>query len=110
MHIQSGKHVVGDNDRRSAPLSDSEGNKHFDHAVKFSQRFDETPHVLVALNQLDVGSKTALTLQVTAEEISASGFVLRYTTGANAEIFGMGAQWIAFHPDLGDSRLPRRIL
>ena len=109
MHIQSGKHTVGNNDR-SLSGGDRQGPRHLDHAVKFEQRFDETPHVLVALNHLEIAPKTALTLQVTAEEISASGFVLRYTTGANTEIFGMGAQWIAFHPDLGDSRLPRRIL
>ena len=109
MHIQSGKHTVGNNDRFLS-VGDSQGPRHLDHAVRFDQRFDETPHVLVALNHLEIAPKAALTLQVTAEEISASGFVLRYTTGANTEIFGMGAQWIAFHPDLGDSRLPRRIL
>jgi hypothetical protein len=109
MHIQSGKHIVGDNDR-SLSVGDSQGRRHFDHAVKFEQRFDDSPHVLVALNQFEIAPKAALTLQVTAEEISTTGFVLRYTTGANAEIFAMGAQWIAFHADLGDSRLPRRIL
>jgi phosphoribosyl 1,2-cyclic phosphodiesterase len=110
MHIQSGKHVVGDNDDRFLAVNESHGHRHFDHAVKFAQRFDDIPHVLVALTHIDIPSNAALTLQVTAEEISASGFVIRYTTRANTEIFGIGAQWIAFHPDLGDSRLPRRIL
>lgn len=110
MHIQSGKHVVSDHDRRVLPVDAGEGRRHFDHEVKFGQRFDDVPHVLVALNQLEIESKAALTLRVTAEEISASGFVLRYTTGGNTEIFGVGTQWIAFHADLGDSRLPRRIL
>lgn len=110
MHIQSGKHVVGDNDRRFLGVNDGERQRHFDHVVKFVQRFDDVPHVLVALNHLDIESNAALTLQVTAEEISSSGFVLRYTTGGDNEIFGVGAQWIAFHADLGDSRLPRRIL
>ena len=110
MHIQSGKHVVGDNDRRFLAVNDGERQRHFDHVIKFVQRFYDVPHVPVALNHLDIKSNAAVTLRATAEEISSSGFVLRSGTGGNNEIFGVGAQWVAFHADLGDSRLPRRIL
>ena len=109
MHIQSGKHVVGDNAQGFEALQDGEGRRHFDHIVKFEQKFDDVPHVLVALNYLDV-TPHALKLHVSAEEVSASGFVLRYSTWATAHVFGVGAQWTAFRAALSDFRLTGRIL
>jgi hypothetical protein len=110
MHIQAGNHAVDDNDRSFQAFKDGEGERYCEHAVKFEQPFEEVPQILVALNHLDVESHTALRLSVTAEKISASGFTLRYSTWANTQVFGVGAQWIAFHEALSDFRLTRRIL
>jgi len=49
-------------------------------------------------------------LRVRAEKISATGFTLRYSTWANTQILGVGAQWMAFHAALSDLRLTGRIL
>jgi hypothetical protein len=49
-------------------------------------------------------------LTVTAGKISAKGFTLRYSTWANTQILGVGAQWMGFHAALSDFRLTGRIL
>ena len=110
MHIQAGNHVVLENDRSFQSFKDGEGERHFEHVVKFEWQFEEAPQILVALNRLDIACHNLLRVHVTAEKISASGFTLRYFTCANTQIFGIGAQWIAFHAAMSDFRLPRRIL
>jgi hypothetical protein len=110
MHIQAGNHAVAGNDHAFQAFKDGEGERHFEHFVKFEEPFEEIPRILVALNHLDIASFTALRLNVTAEKISAAGFTLRYSTWANTQIFGVGAQWMAFHAALSDFRLTGRIL
>ena len=82
MHIQAGKHIVTDGHPVFHLFKDGEGNRHFDHVVKFEQKFDSAPQVLVALNHVDAGPEVKV--QVAAENITATGFVLRYSTWANA--------------------------
>ena len=110
MHIQAGNHAVAENNRAFQVFKDGEGERHFEHVVEFEEPFEEIPKVLVALNRLDIASYTALRLNVSAERISETGFTLRYSTWANTQIFGVGAQWMAFHAALSDFRLTGRIL
>ena len=110
MHIQAGSHAVPEDDREFRMFKDGEGERHFDHVVKFKEPFEEIPQVLVALDHLDIAAYTALRLKVRAEKISATGFTLRYSTWANTQILGVGSQWIAFHAALSDLRLTGRIL
>ena len=110
MNIQSGNHAVAEKDRTFQAFKDGEGERHFEHVVKFEEPFEEIPKILVALSHLDIASYTALRLTVTAEKISAKGFTLRYSTWANTQIFGIGAQWMGFHAALSDFRLTGRIL
>jgi H-type lectin domain len=91
MHIQSGKHAAAEKDRAFQAFKDGEGERHFEHVVKFEEPFEEIPQILVALSHLDIASYTALRLKVTAEKISATGFTVRYSTWANTQIFGVGA-------------------
>jgi hypothetical protein len=107
MHIQAGKHMVTDSTPVFQPFKDGEGNRHFDHVVRFEEKFDSAPQVLVALNYVDVGPEVKL--QVAAENITATGFVLRYSTWANARVFSVGAQWIAFHAAVSDVTLSEKI-
>jgi H-type lectin domain len=107
MHIQAGKHIVTDSNPAFQPFKDGDGNRHFDHVVKFDQKFDSAPQVLVALNHVDVGPEVKL--QVAAENITASGFVLRYSTWADARVLSVGAQWIAFHAALSDMTLTGKL-
>lgn len=110
MHIQAGHHAVADNDRAFRAFKDGEGERHFEHGVKFEQPFEDVPQILVALNRLDIASHAALKVSVTAETISVAGFTLRYSTWADTRILGVGAQWMAFHAALSDFRLTGRIL
>ena len=108
MHIQAGKHIVADSHPAFHPFKVGEGNRHFDHVVKFEQEFDSAPQVLVALNHVDVGPEVKL--QVAAENITATGFVLRYSAWANARVLSVGAQWIAFHAAVSDVTLTGKLL
>ncbi|SRR6266446_3802405 len=81
MHIQTGNHAVADNNRAFQAFKDGEGERHFDHVVKFEEPFEEVPQIVVAFNRLDIAPHTALRVNVTAEKISATGFTLRYSTG-----------------------------
>jgi hypothetical protein len=110
MQIQAGNHVVAQNDRAFQTFKDGEGERHFEHVVKFKEPFEEVPQIVVGLSHLDIPSFTALRLNVTAEKISPTGFTLRYSTWENTQIFGVGAQWMAFHAALSDFRLTGRIL
>jgi hypothetical protein len=69
--------------------------------------FESTPQVLVALNHLDGGPEVKL--QVAAENITASGFVLRYSTWAKARVVSVGAQWVAFHADMTEMTLAENV-
>jgi H-type lectin domain len=97
MHIQAGIHTVADDNEAFRPFRDGEGERSFVHFVKFERPFATVPRIMVALNHFDIASHTALRVNVKAERISASGFTLRYFTWANTQIFGLGAQWMAFH-------------
>ena len=97
MHIQAGIHAVDDNNPDFRSFRDGEGERSFEHIVKFEQAFTTMPKILVALSHLDIASYTAPRLDITAEKISASGFTLRYFTWGNTQILGLGAQWMAFH-------------
>jgi hypothetical protein len=97
MHIQAGIHVVADDNEDFRSFRDGEGERSFEQIVRFEQPFPNVPKILVALSHLDIGSYTALRLNITAEKVSASGFTLRYFTWANTQILGLGAQWMAFH-------------
>jgi hypothetical protein len=107
MHIQAGKHIVRDSDPAFRHFKDGDGNRHFDHVVKFEQRFDSAPQVLVALNHVDIGPEVKL--QVAAENVTATGFVLRYSTWTSARVISVGAQWIAFHSAVSDVTLTEKI-
>ena len=110
MHIQAGNHAVAENNRAFQPFKDGEGERQFEHVVKFKEPFAEVPQILVAFNRLDIASHAPLRVNVTAEKISPTGFTLRYSTWANTQIFGIGAYWMAFHAALSDFRLTGRIL
>ena len=97
MHIQAGIHTVGDDNEAFRPFRDGEGERSFAHIVRFERPFATVPKIMVVLNHFDIASHTALRVNVKAEKISASGFTLRYFTWANTQIFGLGAQWMAFH-------------
>jgi len=97
MHIQAGIHAVDDNNPDFRSFRDGEGERSFEHIVRFEQPFATVPKILVALSHLDIASYAALRLNITAEKISASGFTLRYFTWGNTQILGLGAQWMAFH-------------
>lgn len=94
--MQAGIHTVTDDTEAFRPFRDGEGERRFEHVVKFEQPFASPPKILVAISYLDVASYSTLRLDVRAENISASGFTLRYLTWANTQILGVGAQWVAF--------------
>lgn len=110
MHIQTGNHAVAENERAFRPFMTGKGERSFEHVVKFEWPFEEPPQILVAINRLHIPCQAAVRVNVSAEKISASGFTLHYSTWANSQIFGVGAQWIAFHAAMSDFKLPRRIL
>jgi H-type lectin domain-containing protein len=99
MDIQTGIHTVADDNESFRSFRDGQGERSFEHIVRFERPFAAAPKILVTLSHLDVVSYTALRLNITAEKISASGFTLRYFTWANTQILGLGAQWMAFHED-----------
>lgn len=95
MHIQTGIHAVADDNEAFRSFRDGEGERSFDHLVRFERPFATEPKILVTLSHFDLPSYTALRLNITAEKISASGFTLRYFTWANTQILGLGVQWVA---------------
>lgn len=107
MHVQSGKHIVASSNPAFQPFKDGEGNRYFDHVVKFEQGFESPPQVLVSLNHLDGGPEVKL--HVAAEKVTASGFVLRYSTWADARVVSVGAQWFAFHTDMTEMTLAENV-
>jgi hypothetical protein len=97
MHIQTGIHAADDNNPDFRSFRDKEGERSFEHIVRFEQPFATVPKILVALSHLDIASYAALRLTVTAKKISASGFTLRYFTWGNTQILSLGVQWMALH-------------
>ena len=64
-------------------------------AVKFSETYSDRPTVQVSVSLWDMDQKTNQRGDIRAEEITAAGFTIVFTTWSDTRIARIRASWIA---------------
>lgn len=63
--------------------------------VKFSEPFQSAPSVQVSLSMWDFDQKTSTRVDISAIEVSQTGFVILFQTWADTRIARVRADWMA---------------
>jgi hypothetical protein len=96
MLIETGS--FGDNSQTNPawPLDKGSGDRHFDQHIDFARAFRTPPDVQVALTSIDIGNAANARLIVTAENVSATGFDIRFATWADTKVYAVIVNWTAY--------------
>jgi|SRR5215510_222369 len=63
--------------------------------VKFPQTMPKTPAVILGFTNLDANGEKNLRVRVEPENITTTGFNVKFTTWSDSVIYGIRASWIA---------------
>ena len=63
--------------------------------ITFDAPFGSVPHVIVALNGLDIDHTRNSRLRVEAVNVRSDGFTIKITTWADTNLYAAGASWTA---------------
>ncbi|MFN4128733.1 MAG: H-type lectin domain-containing protein [Paracoccaceae bacterium] len=72
-----------------------EGNRESRHIVKFKEPFREAPAVHVGISMWDTDHQTNARVDLTAENVTESGFHLVFKTWADTRVARIRANWMA---------------
>lgn len=64
--------------------------------VSFAQTYVDPPHVQVSLSMWDISNNTNLRVDVQAEEITETGFVIVFRTWADTQVARVRVAWTSF--------------
>lgn len=77
------------------PMWAGDGPRALDLAVAFSRRFAAPPAISVGLSGIDASHSENLRFNLSVEEVSETGFVLRFVTWGDTHIARASATWTA---------------
>lgn len=78
------------------PMWVSEGDRQRRAKVKFSEPFSEPPVVHVGFSLLDMSTGPSIRADLSAQNITRTGFDLTFKTWADSRVARIHASWIAF--------------
>jgi len=84
---ESGYWELGQGTKRKGPRS-------HDGFITFTQPFKSTPRIYLGVSKLDTADRP-LRVDVTAHEVTKTGFKIRISTWENSEVYGINVQWLA---------------
>lgn len=93
--IDEGDLVLFSDFEHNGPMWVEQGARAARHEVSFSEPFSTPPSVHVSLSMWDVSNATMARMDVRAEEISATGFILVFRTWGDTKIARARASWRA---------------
>lgn len=91
---QGSKILFSDYDHDGAMWTGS-GPREVRHAQEFREHFVEPPMVTVGVSMWDIAHQTNSRVDITAENITASGFVIVFRTWADTRVARIRADWMA---------------
>lgn len=76
-------------------LLDGPGEREYRRTITFNKAFSAPPEVMIGLSMLDVNPGTNDRVRVRAENITSTSFDVVFSTWADTNVYGLGANWIA---------------
>ncbi len=97
MKLQSGTTYNGSFQDNTWKLNQGPvGERLFTRAVTFESKFAQPPKVVIGLSGLDVDATKNNRVQVTAKNITESGFVVEYKTWYDTVMYSVWTNWVAY--------------
>lgn len=96
--VAQGARVLFSDYADGGPMWTGTGPREERFAVVFDERFSNPPNVHVALTMWDIDHKHNQRMDISAEEISETGFELVFRTWGDSRVARVRASWIAMGP------------
>ncbi|KAH7153618.1 hypothetical protein EDB81DRAFT_932277 [Dactylonectria macrodidyma] len=68
--------------------------------ITFDRPYDETPNVIIWLNQLDISYNTVWNVRATATDVTSNGFTINIDSSDDTWLCSATAAWIAYPPSM----------
>ncbi|MCP5073307.1 MAG: hypothetical protein GY947_08435 [Rhodobacteraceae bacterium] len=92
---------------RNDPMWSGEGDREVRVPVQFVAPFQKPPHITIGLSGIDASRAQNLRFNITAEEVTRDGFVIRFITWDDTKIARASATWSAIGSAVPASALRR---
>ncbi len=100
--VDQGTKVLFSDFEDGGPMWVGDGPRETRHKVEFSEPFQTAPSVQVSLSMWDLDQKTNPRADISAQDISETGFSLVFQTWADTRIARVRADWVAIGEMLDD--------
>lgn len=99
MRIENGRYSSGEFDERWTLGESGFGRKRiFSDKIKFSQPFENTPKIIIAISGFDisdVGESFRSSVDVHAERVTTEGFTVQFNAYDGSRVRGLTVDWLA---------------
>lgn len=96
--VDQGSRLLFSDFANDGPMWAGNGPRESRHAIEFSESFAAKPAVMVGISMWDADRRTNLRADVTAENITPTGFDLVFRTWGDSRIARVRADWTAIGP------------
>ena len=93
--IDGGEHVMFADFKDDGPMWAGEGTREVREVVRFSEPFHRPPQVIVAVSMLDVSNAANIRFDVLAENVTAEGFEIVFSTWSDTRLARARVTWQA---------------
>lgn len=93
--IEQGSHVLFSDFEHDGEMWAGTGPRQHRHEVTFSTPFRSVPAVQVSMGMFDMDQKTNQRADISAEEVTAEGFVIVFRTWGDTRVARVRADWTA---------------
>jgi hypothetical protein len=76
-------------------LDKNNGDRSMTLEIKFDEPFQNIPHILLSISQLDADKDSNIRYKAEAFSISRDGFTLKVQTWSDSRIFSISGYWLA---------------
>ena len=95
MGIQQGSRMLFSDYATDGPMWTGEGRRESRHVISFAEPFLSVPAVMVGISLWDMDHKSNMRADLSAEEVTATGFHLVFRTWSDTRIAQLRADWTA---------------
>ena len=100
--IDQGSRVLFSDFADGGVMWTGQGDRESRHMIRFKEAFCEVPSVMVSISMWDTDHKHNARAEITAEEVSETGFHLVFRTWGDTRVARVRADWMAVGPLRGD--------
>ncbi|MBP9951215.1 MAG: H-type lectin domain-containing protein [Cypionkella sp.] len=100
--IEQGSRVLFSDFADDGVMWTGQGDRESRHMIRFKEAFAEVPSVMVSISMWDTDHKHNARAEISAEEVSETGFHLVFRTWGDTRVARVRADWLAVGPLRGD--------